>query len=181
MWEIFTQSKRFQKQLDVRWHRLYRLAYSWCHDPHLARDLVQEAIVKALRSKHQLKDEKALDAWLFTILNNCWKDYWRSKKETVDIDSMHLSLEDHHHSAHEQRDIVTSVRDAIAQLPLNQRQIITLIDLEEMSYKEVANILDIPIGTVMSRLCRARKSLKTLLLDIEKNIGQNKPNLRRIK
>jgi len=181
MWKIFSQSKGIQKQLDTRWHRLYRLAYSWSHDSHLAKDLAQETLIKALKSKHQLKDEKALDAWLFTILNNCWRDHWRSKKEMLDIDSMVLSVEDDHYAALERQEIVTEVRHAISLLPLNQRQVITLIDLEEMGYKEVAIILDIPIGTVMSRLNRARKSLKIKLLDIEKNAGQKKPNLRSIK
>lgn len=177
MWVIFTQSKRFQQQLDARWHRLYRLAFSWCHDPHLACDLSQEAMLRAIKHKDQLNDENALDAWLFTILNNCWKDYWRSKKQTVDIETVSLSEEGSYSSNHDQLDIINNVRKAISQLPMNQRQIVTLIDIEEMSYKEVADILEVPIGTVMSRLCRARNALKTLLSDME----QSKPSLRRIK
>lgn len=177
MWEIFTQSRQYQQQLDARWHRLYRLVYSWCHDPHLASDLSQEAIVKALKNRHQLKDENSLDAWLFTILNNCWKDHWRKNREMVDIETIEIPIEDNQTSSFDQQELVNGVRRAIAQLPVNQRQIISLIDIEEMSYKEVANILDIPIGTVMSRLCRARNALKTILQDID----QEKPGLRRIK
>lgn len=178
MWEILTSSRKIQKQLNERWHRLYRLAYAWSHDPHLASDLAQETIVKAIAKRHQLKDEKNLDAWLFSILNNCWRDHWRSKKKMIDIDSVDPVILD---DPQEQSDIINSMRHAIAQLSFKQRQIITLIDLEEMSYKEVANILDIPIGTVMSRLCRARATLKTALLDLEIETGKNESGLRRIK
>jgi len=181
MWSFIGQSRRFQKELDDRWQRLYRLAYSWCHDPHLSSDLVQETLLKALKNKHQLKDSKAMDAWLFMILNNCWKDYWRSKKEMVEIESLTFHSESDTELELEQENAVNRIRHGIAQLPINQRQIITLIDLEEMSYKEVATILEIPIGTVMSRLCRARNALKIILKDIESFVEPGKPNLRRIK
>ncbi len=64
---------------------------------------------------------------------------------------------------HAQSQIVSRVREAIANLPIGQRQVLMLVDLEEFSYTEVATVLAIPIGTVMSRLCRARQALKTLL------------------
>ena len=177
MWRLLGRSRQFQQQLDARWHRLYRVAYSWCHDPHLASDLAQETLYKALKNRHQLKDESAFDAWVFTILNNCWKDHWRNQRDTMEIEADGLQTEDNCYAEIEQDTIINVVRNAIALLPIKQRQILTLIDLEEMSYKEVAGILDIPIGTVMSRICRAREALKVSLLDLE----QSKPSLRRVK
>ena len=66
---------------------------------------------------------------------------------------------------HDRKQVVDRVRSAIATLPIGQRQVLTLVDLEGCSYIEVAQALDIPIGTVMSRLSRARKALKNQLLD----------------
>jgi len=73
------------------------------------------------------------------------------------------------------------VRAAIARLSLGQRQVLTLVDLEEFSYAEVSSILDIPIGTVMSRLCRARKHLRTELMSLHEPRVMRRDNLRRIK
>ncbi|HQT25493.1 MAG TPA: sigma factor-like helix-turn-helix DNA-binding protein, partial [Burkholderiales bacterium] len=67
---------------------------------------------------------------------------------------------------HAQSQLVSRVRNAVAKLPLGQRQVLTLVDLEEFSYAEVSAILDIPVGTVMSRLCRARSTLKILLNEL---------------
>ncbi|MDH5546397.1 MAG: sigma-70 family RNA polymerase sigma factor [Gammaproteobacteria bacterium] len=181
MWEIFTQSRKSRQKLESRWHRLYRLAYSWCHDPDLAGDLTQDTLAKALKNMHQLKDTDALDAWLFSILNNCWKDYWRNRREMSDLDQIEHEPFDDIHTHQQRNDLISGVRQAIARLPLHQRQVLSLVDIEEMSYKEVAQILDIPIGTVMSRLCRARKELKDILITMERETVSNKPELRIIK
>ncbi|MDH5229855.1 MAG: RNA polymerase sigma factor [Gammaproteobacteria bacterium] len=179
MWQLFSSKKQLQKQLDDRWQRLYRIAYSWCHEPHLASDLVQETMLKALKNQHQLKDKQAFDPWLYRIMNHCWIDFCRAQKTNVSLDE--ITLADTGVAATEQQDIVYSVRAAVAQLPMPQRQIITLIDLEEMSYQEVASILEIPIGTVMSRISRARKRLKSSLQAIEQHPDQASSNLRRVK
>lgn len=145
--------------------KLYRVAYAWCHDPCLADDLAQETIIKGLKSVHQLKDGMVLEAWLFSILHNCWRDHFRRQHPRADIDElMELpaaggSPED----LHAESELVQRVRRAVSALPLGQRQVITLVDLEELSYTAAANALDIPIGTVMSRLCRARQALRELL------------------
>lgn len=180
MWHLFGQSRQRQKQLEQRWHRIYRLAYAWCHDPHLASDLAQDTMLKAIRKRDQLQNAESLDAWLYSILNNCWKDYWRQQRNVVDIDAMHLSggeLE----TQHERNEQIVLVRRAITKLPMNQRQVVTLTDLEEMSYKDVATILDIPIGTVMSRLNRARQALRHILNDMQTLPDGSTTTLRRIK
>lgn len=145
--------------------RLYRLAYSWCHDPCLADDLAQEALIKGLKSAHQLKDALVLEAWLFSILNNCWRDHLRRLHPRADIEEiMELPAEgptpDQYHAENE---LVSRVRRAVAALPLGQRQAVTLVDLEEMSYSAAAQTLGVPVGTVMSRLSRARIALRDLL------------------
>ena len=82
---------------------------------------------------------------------------------------------------HSQSQIVSRVRVAVAKLPTGQRQVLTLVDLEELSYIEVAAILDIPIGTVMSRLCRARLAMKTLLKELAPQQSAQIDHIRSVK
>lgn len=158
------RSREFRLKLEKSRGRLYRLAYSWCHTPELADDLTQEALSKALKQNGQLKDLDAMDSWLFRILSNCWHDHLRAQRETQLFDEeRHLHQMTPELLNLRQQDI-DSVRDAVAKLPEGQRQVITLVDIEGCRYAEVAEILQLPIGTVMSRLCRARRTLKEQLL-----------------
>lgn len=146
--------------------RLYRLAYSWCHDAALADDLAQEALIKALSRSDQLRDAQALESWLFSILNNCWRDSLRGRRDFADVEDLDEAIVDESPSPEQRyasRQTVQRVRQAIATLPLGQRQVITLVDIEECSYAAVAAVLDVPVGTVMSRLARARQALKIQL------------------
>jgi len=173
---VFVKLK-LRTQLSQRWQRLYRIAYSWCHDTQLAKDMVQDTILKALKNSHQLDDLEALDAWLFRILINVWRDVCRHAKdhyELLDSDLIHERTPEYEH---QQTNTVNRVRRAVAALSREQREIITLIDLEQLSYKEVADIMQIPIGTVMSRICRARRQLKEALVDVHQHNAQ----VRRIK
>ena len=115
------------------------------------------------------------------ILNNVWRDHLRKNKGVEDIDDWvevlasdgpgpDTSLED--------QQLVNEVRAVVAALPLGQRQVLTLVDLEERTYAEVAGILAIPVGTVMSRLSRARAALKEKLLARRPAAA---PALRRVK
>jgi len=162
--DFFCQSRESRKKLERDRLRLYRIAYSWCHNPALADDLVQETLAKAMQKSSQLRDPKAGDAWLFTIMSNCYKDYFRRLRETEDVDNLDLLHDDTPERASTERETISTVRDAIASLAESQRQVVTLVDLEGFSYTEVATILEIPVGTVMSRLCRARKALREHLL-----------------
>lgn len=142
------------------------MAYAWCHNRHQADDIVQEALTKALRQHEQLRDPAALRGWLYRILFNCWHDQLRERKDQADIDTVdegELPDRAAPDSDYEQNEIVQRVRREVARLPAGQREAITLVDLEECSYAEVATILDIPIGTVMSRLSRARATLRDKL------------------
>lgn len=181
---LFGHVNNLQIQLNQIRPRLYRLAYSWCHNAALADDLVQETLIKALKNANQLRDPALLNSWLFSILANCLRDHYRKYREMDDIDE----LEDYRfvhettpEDEHSQSQIILRVRSAAAQLPIGQRQVLTLVDLEELSYIEVAAILEIPIGTVMSRLCRARLAMKALLKELAPQQSLQSGQIRRVK
>jgi RNA polymerase sigma-70 factor (ECF subfamily) len=162
---------------------LYRIAYAWCHDVALADDLVQETLSKAWKRRSQLREEAALKAWLVSIMNRCWLDHLRSRRDFEDVDDWQDQLEsgaDTPEACCNREQVIACVRAAVARLPLGQRQVLTLVDLEEFGYAEVAAILNIPVGTVMSRLSRARASLRTLL-DAAAQRHDAQPLLRRVK
>jgi RNA polymerase sigma-70 factor (ECF subfamily) len=161
---LFGRNREMRAALEQSRTRLYRMAYAWCHSAALADDLVQETLTKAFQKSSQLRDVQARDAWLFSILTNCYRDHFRRQRDTDDIDDMEIAHDITPEHENSEQQIVSKVRTTIGKLPEGQRQVITLVDLEGFSYVEVAKILDIPIGTVMSRLCRARAAMKTLLL-----------------
>ncbi|WP_455376448.1 RNA polymerase sigma factor [Kaarinaea lacus] len=178
---LFGQSRKFSQQLDAKWKSLYRLAFSWCHDPDLANDIVQDTLTKAYRKRAQLKDIKTLDAWLYKILANTWRDQYRSQKPTISVDDITLATKFGPGEEYDRTRIVSSVRRAIDKLNQEQRLVVTLVDLEGLAYSEVAEILSIPIGTVMSRLCRARNNLKQHLKEFNSQTSKNNSTIRRIK
>ena len=178
---MITNRRYIRGELEKRRELLYRLAYSWCHNPALADDLVQDAMVKALKNARQLKDTAAIKSWLSKILANCWYDHLRRYRETVDLDNLPYDETTSTGDGNEQQDIVSRVRAMIATLPVGQRQVITLVDLAGFSYVEIADILDIPIGTVMSRISRARKALRLKLADYDPRHDIIRAKIRRIK
>lgn len=180
--DLFCHTETSKQLLESSRMRLYRVAFSWCHNAALADDLVQETLVKAYKKADQLRDPEAGQSWLFSILHNCYKDHFRRARETESIDHHELVEHSTPESESGELQIVAKVRHAIGHLPEAHRQVVTLVDLEGFSYIEVAEILDIPIGTVMSRLCRARGTLKDKLLDEFKNDpGLQAVMLRRVK
>ena len=181
---LLISKKQRQLRRRICEHRasMYRIALSWCGEPALADDLVQETTLTALNKLEQLKDENRLEAWLYRILNNCWLGYLRKHRPTTDIDDM--VLDDGEAPVEQemyQQQVKVRVRNAIARLPMGQRQVLTLVDLQELSYREVSEALDIPIGTVMSRISRARHGLKEILLTSSEEICNQKQHLKRIK
>ncbi len=172
-----------KKQLRGERNKLYRLAMSWCGDRMLADDLVQDCMVKAWQNRHQLKDRQKSNAWMFRILHNCWMEYLRRAKPTADLDEAPTPIEvgGGPEGKLEQQQLAARVRQAVSKLPLGQREVVTLVDLEEFRYAEVAQILDIPIGTVMSRLNRARKTLRGELLHLQAPMTRQETVLRRVK
>ena len=163
--------------------RLYRVALAWCGDSMLADDLVQETLSLALQKVHQLRDRERLNAWLYSILNNCWKQYLRNRRPHEDLDDERPCDKPGPELMIDRLEIVSRVRLAVSALPVEQRRVLALVDLEGFSYNNVAEILEIPVGTVMSRLHRARKGLVKLLdTDDEKTSNEPAgPSLRRVK
>jgi len=162
------RSRKLESLLAQRRDRLHRLANSWCHDVMLADDLVQDTLAKALKNHHQLKDNEKIDGWMFRILHNTWMDHLRRYKPTTDLDDIDPFDDATPESNLSDEQLANRVQLAVFKLPIPQRQVITLVDLEGSSYAEVSEILELPIGTVMSRLNRARNTLKKRLIGIRK-------------
>jgi len=158
---------------------LYRLAWSWCHDAELADDLTQEALLRALRRVDQLRDPGRLDQWLTQILANLHRDHLRRHRETVSLEAVEVSGGLTTEEEAQRLGIVQQVQQAMTQLGDEQRKVITLVDLMGFTYADVARILDVPAGTVMSRLSRARDRMRRLLE--ASGARQASPTLRRVK
>ena len=180
---VYCRNREFRQTLINSRGRLYRIAFSWCHDHHLSDDLVQETMAKALKHAKQLRDKSAVQSWLFGIMNNCWRDHLRRQKDMDNIDDVILHSEDAPDADFERQDVKKLIRKHMEQLNIGQRQVISLIDLQGFAYEEVSKILDIPIGTVMSRLSRARKQLADSLLEsmpAQDKKSHNNKTLRRV-
>ncbi len=158
------RAKSLDRLFELRRDRLHRMATAWCHDEMLADDLVQDTLSKAIKNQQQLQDHNKLNAWLFRILHNTWMEHLRRYKPTTNIDDIDQWDERTPERNLSDQQIVDRVQQAIFKLPVSQRQVITLVDIEGSSYAEVAEILVVPIGTVMSRLNRARNALKKSLI-----------------
>jgi RNA polymerase sigma-70 factor, ECF subfamily len=148
--------------------RLRRFAISITGSAHIADDLVQTALERGLASVDRWRPGTSMESWLLRIAYNAWIDEVRSKKrrgQHVDMDTAgDLPSEDGRVVTHNRLDLAAA-RAAMAELPLEYRSVLSLVVIENMTYQEVADILKIPIGTVMSRLSRARKSLMEALGD----------------
>ena len=161
--------------------RLYRLAYAWCHDAGLADDLVQDTLTRAILHRSQLQEEQALLGWMIAIMKNVWYDHLRRSRTHENIDDWAEVIYcpgEAPDDACGKGQLIDCLRWAVSRLPMGQRQVLTLIDLEEMSYAETARFLGIPVGTVMSRLARARSALKLSMAS--RQMKRATPHLRRV-
>lgn len=175
-------SKELHLLLTPYREHLFRVALAWSGDSMLADDLAQETLTRALTKHHQLKDKAKLEHWLFRILNNCWREHLRRQRPTEDLDEMVLEspAEMPEQGFHKQQ-VIDRVRAAVGKLPTGQKQVLTLVDLQGFSYAEVSEVLEIPQGTVMSRLSRARLSLKKQLLSLQGELSPQKCYIRSVK
>jgi RNA polymerase sigma-70 factor (ECF subfamily) len=166
--------------------QLYAAAMRLTRNPSDAEDLVQETFLKAYRAYHTFEEGTNLRAWLYRILTNTFINNYRREArrpqevELGELQDMYLyrrlsggengatpSAEDQLLSGLVEADI----KRAVEELPENYRLPVLLADLEGFSYKEIAEILDIPIGTVMSRLHRGRKALERALWEFARQRG----------
>ena len=151
---------------------LYSYALVLSRDRSEAEDLVQETCLRAVRAMSRLRPDSNAKSWLFTILRNIWFNQlrqWRSAPEVVELD---LDGDSANRAADTRKDPHATyvsnieqeqVRTAIQQLPVEFREIVILREYEDLSYQEIAAVLECPLGTVMSRLARARSKLRDLL------------------
>ena len=162
----------FAPLLEAQIPRLRRYARALTRDVSRADDLVQSCLTRAVAKQHLWQPGTDLRAWLFTILHNQYvNDVRRLVREgnTVELgDAPQLTVQSNAIPSLELRDL----ERAIHKLPEEQRSVILLIGLEGMRYEEVAAVLDVPVGTVRSRLSRGRDQLRRLM-GMQGRLGDN--------
>lgn len=152
----------------------YLFALHLVGNPDDALDIAQEAMLRFFTSLHRFQQDRSVRPWLFAIVRNCTRDFWRRSKirrhEPLDeaVPNLARALTDPR--ADPEQDALVEERrqaiwQAISRLSTAKREILVLRDFHDLSYAEIAEVLKIPIGTVMSRLHSARKSLQQDLLD----------------
>lgn len=163
---------------DIEEHipRLRRYARALVGDAQRADDLVQDTLERALNKFHLWRRGSDLRAWLFTVMHNVFVNQVRqggisSAFVPLEDGAMDISVRPNQEEGLVMRDLVS----ALGQLPEEYREVLLLVGLEQLQYGEVANVLGIPIGTVMSRLSRGREQLRLVMA------GNSVSRLRRVK
>ena len=176
---------RFERDALGFLDQLYAAALRMTRNPSDAEDVVQETYAKAYSSFHQFKPGTNLKAWLYRILTNTYINSYRKKQRQPQIsdgenveDWQIARAADHTSSGLKSAEMValehlpdSDVKDALQALAPDFRMAVYLADVEGFSYKEIAEIMETPIGTVMSRLNRGRTQLRTLLADYARERG----------
>lgn len=151
----------FRQQVVALLPKLRRFARGLSGNAADADDLVQTACLKAIERAHQWTEGTRLDSWMYRILHNQWLDDMRARKVRASDGDGELDqlIADDGAARTEASLTLDAVRKAMAKLPAEQRAVLALICVEGLAYKDAADALGVPIGTVMSRLARARQAL----------------------
>ena len=165
----------FQTALVDLLPRLRRFARALVRDAFQADDVVQTAVERALRARHQWQRGTRLDSWLFRIVRNAWIDETRAQSRRTRVfvpedDGMAVGADPL--PALEARIDLGKAQAAMQRLPREQREAIALVLVEGLGYAEAAGVLDIPMGTLTSRLLRGRAALARALMPAEEEDGQ---------
>jgi RNA polymerase sigma-70 factor, ECF subfamily len=157
----------FRAQLAAELPHLRRFSRALVGDVALADDLVQDCIERALIKSHLYDPARPLRAWLYAVLRNLFISGLRRDRRSAVVKSVDdlTGGEGSVAANQEERLSVALIAEALDRLPQDQREVIVLVALEEMSYRDAAEIAGVPIGTVMSRLSRARAALQRILED----------------
>lgn len=156
----------FDKGLEALLPRLRRFAHGLTAQPADADDLTQLTIERALRARSQWQEGTRLDWWAYRIMRNCWIDTVRARTRTGRV---MLAEESGDHVGHDPtaqldaRIDLERLMRAMNRLPLEQREVVALVLIEGFSYREAAELLELPMGTVSSRLVRGRTALLALV------------------
>lgn len=153
-----------REQLVALLPRLRRFARTLARNPHDADDVVQLALERALTRIGQWRPDSKLESWMFGIIRNAWIDEVRARKRR---DSVFAPEELGEHVGENVTDAQIdnmAMQSALAQLPEEQRSAVALVLIEGLSYKEAAEAMDVPIGTLTSRLARGRDAMMALLV-----------------
>lgn len=166
----------FEQLIAEHQKRVFNIAFRMLGNSEDANDVTQEALVKAYRGIKNFKGRSSFSTWLYTIVNNTCIDFIRKNKKTniVYLDREYetgegtykIQLSDNGDTPEqlfEKREVQRLVRKSISELSYDYRKIIILRDIEDFSYREIAQILDCPEGTVKSRISRARNKLKAII------------------
>lgn len=179
------RKKEFEKLTLQYLDSLYGTALRLCHDEESAKDLVQETYLRAYRFYDKFHWGTNLKAWLFKILRNTYiNKYKKQQKDSIlfelsDIDPIYeefinreaVRYYENPEDSLYQKMLAEDLERALEKLPDDFKLVLILADIEELSYREIAEIVDCPIGTVMSRLHRARKMLQKYLIDYAIDMG----------
>ena len=155
----------FRQQLLGAIPRLRRYARSLVFDPSAADDLVQTALERALSHWHQFDQRRDILLWTLSIAHNAFMDERRrhARQPLAEHDKAQGSLEERYAGHSPDLGLRLDLVAALKQLPVEQREPLLLVTLEQLSYAECAELLQVPIGTVMSRISRGRAALRALL------------------
>jgi RNA polymerase sigma-70 factor (ECF subfamily) len=154
----------FRRELVELLPRLRRFASVLTRSHDDAEDVVQAAVERALRHADSWQQGSRLDSWLYKIMQNLWRDELRAHRRRAEPLESHADI-----AGADGRDVTirhiqsNEARQVLEELPEDQRVVIALVVLEGMSYQQTADILEVPVGTVMSRLARARAKLAASL------------------
>jgi RNA polymerase sigma-70 factor (ECF subfamily) len=155
-------SGKFSDQLIAVLPRLRRFARGLTGSAVEADDLVQAACERALARMHQFQEGTRFDSWMFRIVQTIWIDQLRARdvrKEDGEMEEERLGTDESVRRA-DARIALAEVRRAVSRLPVEQRTALLLVTVEGLSYKEAAEVAKVPVGTIMSRLARARVALQ---------------------
>ena len=181
----FWARKHFEQRISGLIPKLYAIAHSWGCTRDTCDDLIQETVATALDKQEQLRDPEALDCWVIRILVNVHRQHLRKRKWLTSLDDVELVNDFGPVCQLESKRTVDRVREAISLLSNEHKKVLLLVDMEGLSYRDVSEVLDIKLGTVMSRLGRARNKLRDFLqvsgLSEEQPQEQNNTTLRSIK
>jgi RNA polymerase sigma-70 factor (ECF subfamily) len=152
-----------REQIAALIPRLRRFARNLTRNPQDADDVVQTALERALARLDQWRRETRLDGWMFKIVRNAWIDELRARRRRDKVLAPPEAGENVGEAVMEHEENLMSVQAAMGRLAEDQRLAVSLVLVEGLSYKEAALVLDVPIGTLTSRLARAREALQAML------------------